>query len=56
MVIAQIGHIGESAIATWLDPAEPEAERERQVARIDEFVSFALTRAQIDGILAALRD
>jgi hypothetical protein len=54
MVIAQIGHIGEAAIATWLDPATPAAERERQVPRIEEFVTVAVTRDVIAGILAAL--
>ncbi len=53
-VIAQIGHIGESAIATWLDPATPAPERERQVARIDEFVTVAFTRDTIRGILATV--
>jgi Ser/Thr protein kinase RdoA (MazF antagonist) len=54
MVIAQIGHIGESALATWLDPGTPAAERDRQVPRIEEFVTLAVTREVIDGVLAAV--
>ena len=42
------------AVATWLDPAEPEEERRRQVARIEEFVTFAVTRQTIDRILDAV--
>jgi hypothetical protein len=53
-VIAQLGHIGETAIATWLDPMTPSDEQARQVPRIEEFVTLALTRARVDGILAAL--
>ena len=52
MVIAQIGHIGESAIATWLDPGTSAAERERQVPRIEEFVTVAVTRDVIAGVPA----
>ena len=54
MVIAQIGHIGESAIATWLDPGTSAAERERQVPRIEEFVTVAVTRDVIAGVLGAI--
>ena len=54
MAIAQIGHIGERAIAAWLAPETPVAERDRWVPRIEEFVTLALTRPEIDGILAAL--
>ena len=56
MVIAQVGHIGEVAIATWLDPQTPAEERDRQVPRIEEFVSVAFTRTAIDGILTAIAD
>jgi hypothetical protein len=34
-VIAQLGHIGEAAVATFIDPATPPAERARQVPRIE---------------------
>jgi len=54
LAIAPLGHIGEMAVATWLDPAEPEEERRRQVARIEEFVTFAVTRQTIDRILDAV--
>ena len=54
MVVAQIGHIGERAIATWLAPDTSGAERDRLAPRIEEFVSAAVTRTVIDGILAAL--
>ena len=53
MTIAQIGHVGETAIATWLDPAEAPEERRRQEARIEEFVTLALTRETVERILAA---
>ena len=53
-VIAQIGHIGEATIEIWLDPATPAAERDRQVPRIEEFVTLAVTRDVIRGILAAI--
>ena len=43
MLIAQLGHIGEDACARWLDPGESEAERERQEARVEEFVTLPLT-------------
>ena len=54
MAIAQIGHIGEMGIAAWLAPGAPAGERDVWVPRIEEFVTLMLTRAQIDGILAAL--
>ena len=54
MAIAQLGHIGEMACTTWLDPNEPEEERVRAVARAAEFTDLALTRATIDSILDAL--
>jgi Ser/Thr protein kinase RdoA (MazF antagonist) len=54
MLIAQIGHIGEDALATWLDAATTPAERERQVARIAEFVDASLTRGHLDALLAAV--
>ena len=55
-LIAQIGHIGEATLATWLDPATTPAERERQVPRIAELVDAELTRAQLDALLAAITD
>jgi aminoglycoside phosphotransferase (APT) family kinase protein len=54
MVVAQLGHIGEMAVATWLAPDTSAAERERRAPRIEEFVSTAVTRAVIDGILAVV--
>ena len=54
MAIAQLGHIGEMACTTWLDPNEPEVERERAVTRAAEFTDLALTRATIDALLDAL--
>ncbi len=54
MAIAQLGHIGEMACATWLDPDEPEMERERAVTRAAEFTEHALMRATIDSLLDAL--
>jgi Ser/Thr protein kinase RdoA (MazF antagonist) len=55
MTIAQLGHIGEIACATWLDPDEPEVERERAVVRFDEFAGEALTREAITELLEAVR-
>jgi Ser/Thr protein kinase RdoA (MazF antagonist) len=54
MAIAQLGHIGEMACMTWLDPDEPEVEREHAVARAAEFTDLALTRATIESLLDAL--
>ena len=54
MAIAQLGHIGEMACTTWLDPNEPEEERERAVARAAEFTDLALTRTTIHALLDAL--
>ena len=53
MLIAQLGHIGEDACTRWLDPGESEAERERQEARMEEFVALPLTRDTLDGLLDA---
>jgi len=53
LAIAQLGHIGEMAISTWLDPAQSPEERRRQEPRIEEFVTLALTRRTIEQILAA---
>ncbi len=55
MAIAQLGHIGEMACTTWLDPNEPEEERERAVTRAAEFTDLTLTRKAIDELLDALR-
>jgi Ser/Thr protein kinase RdoA (MazF antagonist) len=54
MAIAQLGHIGEMACTTWLDPNEPEEERERAVERAADFAEHALTRATIESLLHAL--
>ncbi len=51
MAIAQLGHIGEMACITWLDPDEPEVERERAIARVAEFTELALTRSSIEDLL-----
>lgn len=56
MAIAQLGHLGELAIAASLASDASAGERDRQVLRIEEFVSAALTRAVIDDILSALTD
>ncbi len=53
MLIAQLGHIGADACARWLDPRESQAERERQEARVEEFVALPLTTITIDGLLTA---
>ncbi|MGH2597028.1 MAG: phosphotransferase enzyme family protein [Actinomycetota bacterium] len=55
MAIAQLGHIGEMACTTWLDPNEPEKEREHAVVRAAEFTDLAMTRATIEALLDALR-
>ena len=54
MAIAQLGHIGEMACTTWLDPDEPTGERERAIGRAAEFTQTGLTRATIDALLDAL--
>ena len=54
MTIAQLGHIGEMACATWLDFGEPEEERARAVTRFAEFTREGLTRATIGALLASL--
>jgi Ser/Thr protein kinase RdoA (MazF antagonist) len=54
MVVAQLGHIGEKAIATWLAPGASAADRDRAALRVQEFVSTAVTRNVIDGILSVL--
>jgi Ser/Thr protein kinase RdoA (MazF antagonist) len=54
MAIAQLGHLGELAIAASLAPHTSDSERDRQALRIEDFVSAALTRAVIDDILSAL--
>jgi thiamine kinase-like enzyme len=56
MLIAQLGHIGESACSRWLDPNESEVERARQVARAEEFIALPLTRVRIEELLSALID
>ena len=54
MLIAQLGHIGENACVRWLDPNEPAVERDRQVARAEEFLAMPLTRGAIDDLLDAV--
>jgi hypothetical protein len=53
MVIAQIGHIGELSCHRWLDPRRV-AERERNEARVEEFLTDGITRELIAGMLDAL--
>ena len=54
MAIAQLGHIAETDCERWLEPAFSAADRERSVARFEEFTSRPLTRAVIDQLLAAV--
>ena len=54
MTIAQLGHINEISCRVWLDPAEPDEERERQAARFHESVEMPLTVAVIDELLEAV--
>jgi Ser/Thr protein kinase RdoA (MazF antagonist) len=54
MLIAQLGHIGEDACRRWLDPNEPQEERDRQVARAEEFLALPLTLDAIDELLDAV--
>jgi Ser/Thr protein kinase RdoA (MazF antagonist) len=54
MLVAQLGHIGENACLRWLDPDESDAERDRQVARAEEFMAMPLTRSAIDELLDAV--
>jgi hypothetical protein len=54
MTIAQLGHLGELAIAASLASHTSDSERARQALRVENFVSDALTRAAIDDILSAL--
>ena len=53
MLIAQLGHICEIACQRWLDPTRVN-ERERNQARIDEFLTDRLTTTTIDEILDAI--
>ena len=49
MVVAQLGHIGQSACRQWLEASTP-AERDRAEARVDE---FTMTEDEsLDAILA----
>ncbi len=52
MAIAQIGHIGHFSARRWLDTSG--AARERNAARVVEFVDDGLTRRHIDLILDAV--
>jgi hypothetical protein len=56
MLVAQLGHIGEDACATWLSPNLSDAERVRQAGRAEEFLDLPLTRDTIDRLLSALQD
>lgn len=53
MVIAQLGHIGERACRCWLDPGRAH-ERDRNLGRVEEFVTSTITRADIDMLLDAV--
>ena len=53
MVIAQLGHIGELSCRRWLDVARPD-ERDRNEARVDEFLSDGITPELIESILEAV--
>ncbi len=53
MLIAQLGHLGEVSCRRWLDPTRID-ERERNQARIDEFLDDRLTMASIHAILDAI--
>jgi aminoglycoside phosphotransferase (APT) family kinase protein len=53
MVIAQLGHIGRHGARRWLADGRPD-ERERNTARIEEFLVDGITRSRIDLLLAAL--
>lgn len=53
MVIAQLVHIGEIACRRWLDPTR-RYERDRNEARIAEFLGDRLTVAMVDRILTAI--
>jgi thiamine kinase-like enzyme len=55
MLIAQLGHIGETACQRWLDPSRA-GERGRNEARINEFLNDRLTIDHIHKILAAAND
>jgi aminoglycoside phosphotransferase (APT) family kinase protein len=53
MVIAQLGHIGRHAARQWLADRRPD-QRERNTARIEEFLHDGITRSRIDVLLDAL--
>ena len=53
MAIAQLGHIGHLSARRWLTGPDP-AERERNEARVDEFLGDGITRNQIDLILDSI--
>jgi aminoglycoside phosphotransferase (APT) family kinase protein len=53
MVVAQLGHIGQSACRQWLDATTP-AERRRGEGRVEEFLgSGRLDRRTVDALLSA---
>ncbi|HYX84592.1 MAG TPA: phosphotransferase [Gaiellales bacterium] len=54
MAIAQLGHITELSCRSWLDPAAPDAERDRQAARFRESAEDPLTVERIDQMLDAV--
>jgi hypothetical protein len=51
MAIAQLGHIGEQACRHWLDPAQ---DRDRALARVDEFLAEPITRSLVAELLDAV--
>lgn len=52
MLIAQLGHIGETACQRWLDPSTAD-QRSRNEARINEFLTERLTIDTIHEVLSA---
>jgi hypothetical protein len=48
MAIAQLGHLGERACRLWLDPTE---DRQRALARVEEFLGEPITRPLIQQFL-----
>ncbi len=51
MAVAQLGHIGDLACRGWLDPTQ---DRGRNAGRVEEFLDEPITRALVDGLLAAI--
>lgn len=53
MAVAQLGHIGHVSARSWLGDARPAA-RERNTARVEEFLTDGITLNQIELLLDAL--